>query len=145
MYSKISCFCNSVRDSSSFNVFSPLNLQAKKVRTLRLTSYNIQHGKGLDGKIDHDRLASILHEARTEVAAIQEVDSVTKRNGGVYALDEIGSKLKMYSTFAPAIDFQGESTELVFSVRKLLFLCIVLLFMEKRNHVYCLLQSSNIM
>ena len=91
----------------SFNVFSPLNLQAKKVRTLRFTSYNIQHGKGLDGKIDHNRLASILHEARTEVAAIQEVDSVTKRNGGVYALDEIGSKLKMYSTFAPAIDFQG--------------------------------------
>lgn len=93
--------------ATSFTFFCVPDLQAKKVRTLRFTSYNIQHGKGLDGKIDHNRLASILHEARTEVAAIQEVDSLTKRNGGVYALDEIASKLKMYSTFAPAIDFQG--------------------------------------
>lgn len=93
--------------ATSFTFFCVPDLQAKKVRTLRLTSYNIQHGRGPDGKIDHDRLAHVLREARTEVAAIQEVDSVTKRNGGVYALDEIASKLKMHSTFAPAIDFQG--------------------------------------
>ena len=93
--------------ATSFIAFFVPDMQAKKVRTLRLTSYNIQHGRGLDSKIDHDRLAHVLREARTEVAAIQEVDSVTKRNGGVYALDEIASKLKMYSTFAPAIDFQG--------------------------------------
>lgn len=93
--------------ATSFTFFCVPDLQAKKVRTLRLTSYNIQHGRGLDGKIDHDRLAHVLREARTEVAAIQEVDSLTKRNGGVYALDEIASKLKMHSTFAPAIDFQG--------------------------------------
>lgn len=93
--------------ATSFIAFFVPDMQARKVRTLRLTSYNIQHGRGLDDKIDHDRLAYVLREARTEVAAIQEVDSLTKRNGGVYALDEIASKLKMYSTFAPAIDFQG--------------------------------------
>ena len=83
------------------------SLQAKRVRTVRLTSYNIQHGEGLDKKIDHARQAKILRKAHADVAAIQEVDSVTKRNGGLYSLEEIGRKAKMYSTFAPAIKFQG--------------------------------------
>ena len=82
-------------------------VQARKVRTVRLTSYNIQHGEGLDGRIDHVRQARILRKAHADVAAIQEVDSVTRRNGGVYSLEEIGRKAKMHSTFAPAINFQG--------------------------------------
>ena len=82
-------------------------VEARKVRTLHLTSYNIQHGEGLDGKIDHARQARILRKAHADVAAIQEVDSVTKRNGGLYSLEEIGRKAKMFSTFAPAIKFQG--------------------------------------
>lgn len=82
-------------------------VQGKKVRTLHLTSYNIQHGEGLDGVIDHNRIARILKKAHAEVAAIQEVDSVTRRNGGVYGLEEIGRKAKMFSTYAPAINFQG--------------------------------------
>ena len=86
---------------------SSTSVQAKRVRTLRLTSYNIQHGAGLDGKIDHARQAKILRKARAQVAAIQEVDSVTKRNGGLYSLEEIGREAKMFSTFAPAINFQG--------------------------------------
>ena len=83
------------------------SVQAKKVRTLRLTSYNIQHGEGLDKKIDHARQAKILRKAHADIVAIQEVDSVTKRNGGLYSLEEIGRKAKMVSTFAPAINFQG--------------------------------------
>lgn len=84
-----------------------LPMQVMRVRTLRLTSYNIQHGEGLDKKIDHARQAKILRKAHADVAAIQEVDSVTKRNGGLYSLEEIGRKAKMFSTFAPAIKFQG--------------------------------------
>lgn len=86
-------------------LFAPV--EARKVRTLHLTSYNIQHGEGLDGKIDHARQARILRKAHADVAAIQEVDSVTRRNGGLYSLEEIGRKAKMFSTFAPAINFQG--------------------------------------
>ena len=88
-------------------VFVAEPMQAKKVRKVHLTSYNIQHGAGMDGKIDYVRQARILKKAHADVAAIQEVDSVTKRNGGLYALEEIGRKAKMYSTFAPAIKFQG--------------------------------------
>lgn len=82
-------------------------VQAKRVRKVRLTSYNIQHGAGMDGKIDYTRQAKILRKAHADVAAIQEVDSVTKRNGGLYALAEIGRKAKMFASFAPAINYQG--------------------------------------
>ena len=87
--------------------FFVLPIEARKVRTLRLTSYNIQHGEGLDKKIDHVRQARILRKAHADVAAIQEVDSMTRRNGGLYSLEEIGRKAKMHATFAPAIKFQG--------------------------------------
>lgn len=88
---------------SAFVLSAPL--QAKRVRTIHLASYNIQHGAGMDGKIDYARQARVVCKA--DVAAIQEVDSVTKRNGGLYSLEEIGRKAKMFSTFAPAIKFQG--------------------------------------
>ena len=78
-----------------------------RTKTVRLMTYNIQHGKGMDNKIDHERQARILHKAHADVVAIQEVDSVTERNGGFYSLDEINRKSKMFVTFAPAIDFQG--------------------------------------
>lgn len=90
---------------SAFVLSAPL--QAKRVRTARLTSYNIQHGAGMDGKIDYSRQARILRKAHADVAAIQEVDSMTRRNGGLYSLEEIGRKAKMHATFAPAINYQG--------------------------------------
>lgn len=90
-----------------FAVTFAASLQAKKVRTVRLTSYNIQHGAGIDGKIDHKRQARILRKAHTDVAAIQEIDSVTRRNGGLYSLEEIGREAKMFATFAPTIKYQG--------------------------------------
>ena len=79
----------------------------KKVHTVRLTSYNIQHGQGMDGNIDLDRQARILRKARADVASIQEVDSATRRSEGRYTLGEIGRKAKMFATFAPTIDYQG--------------------------------------
>lgn len=88
---------------SAFVLSAPL--QAKRVRTIHFTSYNIQHGAGMDGKIDYARQARVVCKA--DVAAIQEVDSVTKRTGGLYSLEEIGRKAKMHATFAPAINYQG--------------------------------------
>ena len=82
-------------------------VQGKRLRTVRLTSYNIQHGQGMDGRIDYDRLARILRKSKAEVVAVQEVDSATRRIGGLYSLEEIGRRAKMTATFAPAINYQG--------------------------------------
>lgn len=80
---------------------------AKKPKTINLSTYNIQHGQGMDGRLDFERIGRILKEAGAQVVAVQEVDSVTKRTDGRYGLREIGKVVGMKDTYAPAIDFQG--------------------------------------
>ena len=75
--------------------------------TLRLSTYNIHHAEGLDGRIDHPRIGWLLKSSRAQVVAVQEVDSATRRSGGKYDLDEIGRTARMHASFAPAIAFQG--------------------------------------
>ena len=44
---------------------------------LRVASYNIHHGEGLDRKTDFARLAATLDGLNADVIAVQEVDSMT--------------------------------------------------------------------
>lgn len=80
---------------------------AGRPKRLCLSTYNIQHGQGMDGRIDYERIGRILKEAGAQVVAVQEVDSATRRTDGHYGLREIGHTLGMRDIYAPAIDFQG--------------------------------------
>lgn len=70
-------------------------------------TYNIHHGLGEDGKIDYKRIAKVIKENKTMIAAIQEIDSATERSNNKYSLGEIAKECKMHATFAPTISFQG--------------------------------------
>jgi endonuclease/exonuclease/phosphatase family metal-dependent hydrolase len=76
---------------------------------LRVLTYNIHHGEGLDGQFDFVRLANIISGARPDLVALQEVDSRTERAGGVDELAELGRLTGMYAAFGQAMDFQGGS------------------------------------
>ena len=41
---------------------------------LRVASFNIHHGVGLDGKLDLDRIAEVVRSTGAEVVGLQEVD-----------------------------------------------------------------------
>lgn len=69
-------------------------------------SYNIRNCKGMDDITDIDRVAQAL-DSDADFVAIQEVDSMTTRSGGIYVLGELAVQTGMYPTFAPAIDFDG--------------------------------------
>lgn len=47
--------------------------------TLRVMSYNIHHGEGLDGKLDLERIAKVITDARADLVALQEVDRGVER------------------------------------------------------------------
>lgn len=47
--------------------------------TLRVMSYNIHHGEGLDGKLDLDRIAKLITDAKADIVGLQEVDRGTER------------------------------------------------------------------
>jgi len=85
-----------------------LSLQAQDdVMTLRMMTYNIQHGAGSDGVIDLNRQATIIGDATPDVVGLQEVDSCVKRSSYVHQAAVLAKSLGMYSTFGPAIPLTG--------------------------------------
>ena len=75
--------------------------------TLRLMTYNIQHGAGADDVIDLDRQATVIKNALPDLVGLQEVDSCVKRSGYKPQAALLGSKTGMYATFGPAIPLTG--------------------------------------
>ncbi len=81
-----------------------LSLHAETVRVL---SYNIHHGEGMDGKIDLARIARVIKDADPDVVAIQEVDVRTARSGGVDQAAELARLTGMHVVFGRALFHQG--------------------------------------
>ena len=75
--------------------------------SLRLMSYNIRNGRGMDEAMDLNRVAEAIRKAKPDVVAVQEVDSMTGRSGRVDVLRRLGEQTSLYSTYAPAIEFDG--------------------------------------
>lgn len=75
--------------------------------TLRIMSYNIHDGIGMDGRSDYKRIAEVINGLSPDIVALQEVDSVTQRSKGVDILHEIADNTLMHRIYAPAISYQG--------------------------------------
>jgi endonuclease/exonuclease/phosphatase family metal-dependent hydrolase len=75
--------------------------------TLKILSYNVRNGVGLDKVTDYHRIASIFNRMEADAIAIQELDSATTRSKGVVVLTELAAKTGMYPTYSSSIDYQG--------------------------------------
>ena len=75
--------------------------------TLRIMTYNIRHGAGMDDVIDLDRQAGVINEAMPDVVGLQEVDSCVKRSSYRPQAALLGNKTGMYATFGGAIPLTG--------------------------------------
>ena len=89
------------------STFSSCYGAPKSGETLRLMCYNVRNCKGLDLKLDYDRCAKVIERVNPEVIAIQELDSMTSRYPGHYALGELATRLGMHDYYAPSIDYKG--------------------------------------
>jgi endonuclease/exonuclease/phosphatase family metal-dependent hydrolase len=74
---------------------------------VRVLTYNIHHGEGIDGRIDLPRLAEVIIGTKPDLVALQEVDRGTERAGGVDQLAELERLTGMHGVFGKAMDFQG--------------------------------------
>ena len=90
-------------------LFAMLSAMAAPVypQSLRIVSYNIRHGEGLDGRLDFLRLCNVLEQQSPDVVALQEVDSCTARCQGRYGLGEMANRMGYFASFGPAIDYDG--------------------------------------
>lgn len=74
---------------------------------LRVFSYNIHHGVGLDGKLDLNRIAEVIRKQKPDLVALQEVDRKVPRSGGVDQAAALAKLLGMHHAYGKCIDLDG--------------------------------------
>jgi len=79
---------------------------AGRVR-LRVMTYNIHVGIGMDKKLDLARVARVIERERPDLVALQEVDRGVERTGRVDQIRELARLTGMEFAFAHNLDFQG--------------------------------------
>lgn len=79
---------------------------AGRVR-LRVMSYNIHVGIGMDKKLDLARIAEVIKWQRADIVGLQEVDRGVERTGRVDEIKELARLTGMDYAFAHNLDYQG--------------------------------------
>jgi endonuclease/exonuclease/phosphatase family metal-dependent hydrolase len=74
---------------------------------LRVMTYNMHHGHGMDGKFDLSRTIQVLNAAKPDLLALQEVDSKCERSRRVDEPQELAAQTGMQAAFGKTIDWQG--------------------------------------
>jgi endonuclease/exonuclease/phosphatase family metal-dependent hydrolase len=75
--------------------------------TVRVMSYNIHHGEGLDKKIDLERIAKLILEAKADIVGLQEVDRGCERTQKRDLPAELAKLTGMHVHFEKNIPYQG--------------------------------------
>lgn len=75
--------------------------------SLRVMTYNIHVGVGMDKKLDLQRIADVINRERPDLVGLQEVDRGVKRTEGKDEIAELAAMTRMEYAFAPNLDFQG--------------------------------------
>jgi len=76
-------------------------------RNLKLMSYNLHHGEGLDGRLDERRIGEIVRRAGPDLVTLQEVDRGAERTKRVDQAAIYQEVTGMYSWYGAAMPFQG--------------------------------------
>jgi endonuclease/exonuclease/phosphatase family metal-dependent hydrolase len=76
-------------------------------KEVRVLTYNIHHGEGIDGKFDLARIAKVIRQSRADIVALQEVDQRTKRIGGVDTLTTLAELTRRRPVFGKSMEFDG--------------------------------------
>lgn len=80
---------------------------SSKPATLRVMSYNIHIAKGMDKKLDIERIAKVINEAKPDLVAVQEVDRGAKRTEGMDQPARLAELTGMKVVFGNNLDRDG--------------------------------------
>src|SRR5216684_2695936 len=76
-------------------------------RTLRIMTYNIHTGVGMDKRLDLQRIADVINHERPDLVGLQEVDRGVKRTEAKDEIAELARLTRMQFVFAHNLDYQG--------------------------------------
>ncbi len=80
---------------------------AVKKQQLRVMSYNIHVGVGMDKKLDLQRIADVINAQHPDLVGLQEVDRGVKRTEGKDEIAELAKLTSMQFAYAHNLDYQG--------------------------------------
>jgi len=83
------------------------NKNKPEKHTLRIVSYNIRRGYGMDNKFNLNRTAEVISKLNPDLVALQEIDKGCKRTKGVDIAKELGKKLGMEYRFGKFMNNDG--------------------------------------
>lgn len=84
-----------------------LNSVPAEANSVRVMSYNIRHGRGMDGEVDLERIAAVIKAEAPDVVCLQEVDRFMERTDGVDQPSELAKLLNMQAVFEPNLRRNG--------------------------------------
>src|SRR4051812_4914595 len=88
-------------------LFSGCATRPSQPRTLRVMTYNIQHGAGMDHKIDLLRTAEAIKREKPDIVALEEVDKGVERTDRRDLTAELAALTGMTGYFNNNFYFQG--------------------------------------
>lgn len=80
-------------------------------KQLKVLTFNIHHGVGMDGRLDIERIARILKESQADIIGLNEVDCFfSKRSCYLNQVKYLADSLQMYFAFGPAISLKNRKS-----------------------------------
>ncbi|AGT32015.2 hypothetical protein M493_08700 [Geobacillus genomosp. 3] len=76
---------------------------------LCVMTFNIRHGKGMDGKVDLRRIAAVIKQSGADIIGLNEVDRYFSRRS--HYEDQIGwlaRELRMHHAFSPSVSWRAK-------------------------------------
>jgi endonuclease/exonuclease/phosphatase family metal-dependent hydrolase len=88
-------------------ILSAAALGAQTPSTIRVLTYNIHHGEGIDKRLDLERIAKLILDAKADVVGLQEVDRGCDRTQKRDLPAELAKLTGMIVHFEKNIPYQG--------------------------------------
>ncbi len=76
-------------------------------KTIRVMTYNIHVGVGMDKKLDLPRIAEVINQQRPDLVGLQEVDRGVERTQRIDEIAELAKLTRMDYAFAFNLKYQG--------------------------------------
>ena len=81
-------------------------ITTSSAQRVRVMSYNVKNGMGVDGITSIDRCSDVIRKVNPDIVAIQEVDSVNRRNN-YYVLGRMAEQTGYHAYYGPTIKYRG--------------------------------------
>ena len=78
-----------------------------RTRNVRVMTYNVHVGIGMDKQLDLRRVAEVIRRERPDLVGLQEIDRGTERTNRVDQIAELARLTGMHYAFAPNLNYQG--------------------------------------